>query len=70
MPQVFKPAVFGKLAKMVIIMLKYVSPKANTQTECLVGLSQGLPCSIGEIPVSSYKVESLTKIVYVQVEVP
>ena len=65
----FKPARFCKLAKMTIITLEYVSPKTNTQTECLVGLLQGLPCSIGEIPVSSNKVESLTEIVYVQVKI-
>ena len=68
-PQMFKPARFCKLAKMTIITLEYVSPKTNTQTECLVGLPQGLPCSSGEFSVTSNEVESLTQIVDVQVEV-
>ena len=65
----FKPARFRKFAKVTIITLEYVSSKTNTQTECLVGLLQGLPCSIGEVPVSSNEVESVSKVVYVQIKI-
>ena len=64
-----KPAGLSKLTKVVIVLFKYVSSESNANPECLISQSQGSSRCVGEIPVSSNEVESVSKVVNIQIKV-
>ena len=64
-----KPAGLGKLTKVVIVSFKYIPSKSNADSECLISKSQGFSCCDGEIPVSSNEVESISKVVNIQIKI-
>ena len=54
----------------VVIWIKYVVPsKTDVDAGFLISKSQGSSSGIGEIPVSSNEVESVSKIINVQIKV-
>ena len=68
-PQVSKPAGLDKLTEVCIVSFKYISSKSNADPECLISQPQGSSRCVGEIPVSSNEVESISKVVNIQIEV-
>ena len=68
-PQVSKPARLRELTEVFIVSFKYVPSESNADSECLISQPQGSSRCIGEIPVSSNEVESITKVVNIQIKV-
>ena len=67
--QVSKPAGFCKLTKVFIVSFKYVPSKSNADSECLISQPQGSSRCIREITVSSNEVESISKVVNIQIKI-
>ena len=65
---VLKPTGLSKFTKEFEVSLGYVSSQSHTNVEHLVGKSQCLTCSCREVLVRGNKVESLAKIINIEIK--
>ena len=69
LPRVSEPAWLSKFTKVLEISFKNISSQSNADTENLIGVSESLSCCCRKIPVTSDEVESVAKIVNVEIEI-